>query len=715
MRPLLFPLRSIASLVAWTIAAVAGVPELRSAGVYAQMRFHATRTATGEWIVDERPSVLPGADPTFTHHLESVLAGYRPGSETTATLPFWLAQTYRDRFAVLPATRTFRPATENTWTVSVPFAPAHVTKLRVVVRTTAIPQNAPAASVSWQPPSQSAVNETTRTLWENTTIELEPSGPVGRKPAPDAPALATIYALARAAAVQIALRYGENQNSYRERVTQDLQRLAQERQLGPPYHLAISTSPVTGDTLVVRLLGLDPIVHYTARIDQIDLPTDHGSHPTRDELVRAYGDNRLTRDLIARMDALQNQLQQELDGRARPEFLSGDSRASLAAALEQEQRFRHLEGANPSASSTAPDLLFPGVYRPASGTLTAALSGDSVRSLRGNLSLSYAPLWRLGDMLTAKFAPGTDGLGAGAHYTFPVRDRIFPLLTGKFDSGIDYDFSRDNRLGTRSGPTVSLADRRAGATYTLAHDGLRSPIGVLSVHNEFSLAYRDLHSTADPHFLGGVDGVRGPAIADELAATATTNSGRPDRWEIGASLKATEWLSQPVGNFLSIGSTAHLRRIFGDDNGPVFFVELRGGAGSATAAMPRIAFSRLGGDTWMRGMQNGEMAGRHYRVAAVAAGPSVRALWQWISRNPAAAVPAAMQSLFLEGFTEAAAVSGRSGAEFDSPATAQSYGVGVRGLDLIPHSSITAGYAWSPQAIRPSGRFFVSLFVLLQR
>lgn len=705
-------LRLVRTLL-WFGAIGLSVATARCAGVQARLQFHATQSSSGQWTITDPPQVAPGADPTFTQNLELALANFPAGTISTNAFAMWLAQAYWGRFGVFPATRSFPPAAENSWIVTAPQLPVHVTKLRLRVRTAAWPSDQAAPTLPWQPPATPAPNTTTAALWRNTVIEVVPTGPAGGPPPTNSPALATIASLAPKVAAQIAVRYGENQNTFRDLVYQDIQHMAVAAGLGPPYQLSIRTEPVSGDTLTVDLLGLDPIVRYVATIDQIDLPNDKGNHPTRASLVQLYGDTALTKKLLAQMDELQAQLQEVLDRRLRPEFLSGDGRAQLATALQADPAFRHMEGANPSSMSTAAEMPFPATYRPSSGSLTASLAGDSVRSLRGNASFSYSPMWIPNDSVTASLSLGTDGDGAGGHYSFPVKGTP-GNLTATLDTGADYNLSRDNRLGTQSGPLVSLEDNQAGPTFTVKRSWPLTKAGAISVQDGLGVKYRDLRSTGAPTFLGGIDQLHGAFVSNTLTATLLTADVGTGQWEAGAQIQVSEWLSRPSGHLLAAQATAYVRRIFSDQNGPAFFAQLRAGAGAESSASPRITFSLLGGDTWLRGMQPGELAGRKYRVAAVEAGPSVMWLWHHVSPGTTHAAPALVRNLYLEGFAESGSVAGSSGTSFTPVTTAQSYGIGVLGLGVVPGGSITAGYGWSRQAIRPNGRFFISISVFLQ-
>jgi hypothetical protein len=342
------------------------------------------------------------------------------------------------------------------------------------------------------------------------------------------------------------------------------------------------------------------------------------------------------------------------------------------------------------------------------------LAGDSIRTLRGTFAFDYQPLWRAKDKITLSLAPATGGITAGSHYAFPLRRRAPGGFSVTFDGGADYTLARNVRLGTKAGPLVSLEHSRIGVTYTMSRQWASTSAGAISVNDQLGVSYRDLRSTGAPAFLGGVDRTHGPALSNTLTLGATTVQGTGGHWEYGLQWRAVEWLSHPAA-FFSHEASASVRWINGSANAPRFIIELRGGAGEAGRDAPRIAFWRLGGDTWLRGMQDGELAGRRYRVAAFEAGPCALSLWRLISPPSANQSSSLLKGLFLTAFVERGRVQGQSGTDFNSSSSASSFGLNVRGFGLIPGGSLAAGYAWSPAAIRPRGRFFISMIVLFQR
>jgi hypothetical protein len=145
---------------------------------------------------------------------------------------------------------------------------------------------------------------------------------------------------------------------------------------------------------------------------------------------------------------------------------------------------------------------------------------------------------------------------------------------------------------------------------------------------------------------------------------------------------------------------------------------------------PRLDFWRLGGADAVSGLDAGELAGRRMWSAAFEGGWNMAELAGALnkptpgsSNKPSADVIAAernpLDGLFLIGLAEYGAVGGQenAGLLFSSHASASSFGGGVRFFGVLPgpskDSSMTLGYAWSPQSIRKSGRVFVRVIIHL--
>lgn len=126
--------------------------------------------------------------------------------------------------------------------------------------------------------------------------------------------------------------------------------------------------------------------------------------------------------------------------------------------------------------------------------------------------------------------------------------------------------------------------------------------------------------------------------------------------------------------------------------------------GRSHGALPLAALFRAGGDQgWIRGLREGELAGRDYWAQSLAAGPDVTAL---LGHGAAAGGPRA----FLLAFADVGSVRGLAGRWV----SAQGYGVAANLAGLPISDGVAAdlyvGYAYSPQSqLDRHGAVFVRL------
>lgn len=155
--------------------------------------------------------------------------------------------------------------------------------------------------------------------------------------------------------------------------------------------------------------------------------------------------------------------------------------------------------------------------------------------------------------------------------------------------------------------------------------------------------------------------------------------------------------------------------------------------GTATRETPIGAQWRLGGDEWLRGLEEGELIGRHVVAARLEAGVDPFALLGGTiatarnSANASAASGSAASApekkaptiadtpILLVASIESGRVSGQESLIANAaPAAASSFGLGLQfqsagsGKSSMPFE-LNLGYAWSPQSQRENGRVFASV------
>lgn len=129
--------------------------------------------------------------------------------------------------------------------------------------------------------------------------------------------------------------------------------------------------------------------------------------------------------------------------------------------------------------------------------------------------------------------------------------------------------------------------------------------------------------------------------------------------------------------------------------------------GTVAGRAPLAEQFQAGGDTWLRGLQEGEIAGSGYFAGSIATGPNVSALFG--GKDDGKTQPA-----YILVFIDAGRVRDRIGAGTGGLArTAHGYGVEVN-LEQMPLGDFSAdlvlGYAYSPESrINRHGTFFIRI------
>lgn len=624
-----------------------------------------------------------------------------------------------------------------------------------------------ATSGATLPPDQATVRNA---LLASATVEWVPQGSSGAIPRADSPALPLIRRTAATVALAAANDYAAAPGNYRDMIQADLNR----SQIGAPYTFTIETNPSSGpfardsSTLVVVVHGFDPVSVLTVAVDRVDLPDDKGKHRTLAELEKTYGRGPLTQRLESAMRQTQSSLQAYVDrlypplSRAGmgsspapivaaqpasaapglPVFLDADGRTSLGTRMQDDSLVAsHVEIVSPSLQGTPEQLKLPVTYLPSHLALSATINGDSIRELTGNVSAKYSPLGPKGSALSATFVPSTQGIGGGLDYEFPFYLGKAKRFAGTVDAGGNYALTRAVRLGTRDGPLVSLQDVRLGGSVSISREyffGARAgpPAGSFTLGTSLDARVRDLRGYGPATFLGQPGSLHGLDLTGDLSASLVlgmTQEHPTGLWQLDSDVTFGCWLVDRGPDVSSATASTAVRRFFyssGAGGGGILsgsYVELRGEAGRVGSVAPRVDFFRLGGDQWLRGMEDGELAGRSYWCVAIEGGPNLATLARLLptsgtaSSGPsapangrAAAASSPLNNIYLYGTIEAGAVGGQqdAGTDFNPARSAQSYGVGLRLFGAIPNGTLAVGYARSRQALHPSGRFFVSIFLL---
>jgi hypothetical protein len=592
-------------------------------------------------------------------------------------------------------------------------------------------------------------------LVNSAAIRLIGTNPAAQCPGHDSTALRTILTIAARAATAAADEYVRSAypQVYREKIDAAVQQAVSEEGLTPEYVVKTSFQPSANPdatALVVKLAGLDPATRADVRMAAIDLPTKDGTALAFARFLDRYKNTgfveKMAKDAEAyRLNVLAH-LQEIWPESGFPRFITTEQRGAVAVRLQTElpnvsQIAFESASTSGNVASTG-TMLLNCTYHPSVAKYTGAVEGDSVRTARFRLAYSYQKPWIPGDSLDASAAGGTDGYSIGTSYQFPFARARSPVgpYEGHARIAANYELLRNVRLGTRHGPLISLREIRAGPqaslkkawTFARAGDGGAPTFNVLTVEPSLSLEERSLRGDGPAPERGEPSALHGPIVTAKLAAAYDLG-----RWNLGAALEANRWFPRDQPAYSLGRGTAFVRRTLGRGDDTTGFLEARGELATLGNGAPRIDFLRLGGDQWLRGLELGELAGRSTATVTFEGGPTLHQVLHWIPRHggqahPGVAAPPPteeerqaaanaarlLQSTYVYAFFEHGHVSRqeRAGQDFNGTHTAIAYGLGARLMGgvagLPPGASVELGYAWSPQGIHRSGRFFVTALFL---
>jgi hypothetical protein len=465
------------------------------------------------------------------------------------------------------------------------------------------------------------------------------------------------------------------------------------------------------------------------------MPADKGGRMSIKDFDAKFGEKPLGPKVHEGVSHCQSRVQHELatllPPKAFPRFMSVDERSEIADKLA---RLPGVSLATHRQDEGSDELTFEVTYAPSRGAITASLNADSTRELTGSLSLNYG--WQNGPQLSAS---GTFGLTSTA-VSASVGTSAHQLGGGwSATTDVEYSDQRNNdvRLGTRDGPLVTVSDTDAGGRFVLNYDsmpatdsGSANSTQKHRFRSESSLYvhHRRLAGYGTSAFLGTPRSLTGPALTLGQTLSVENLVTVPDkaplpRWGkrmLIASTEITHWLAEDHPDYAIVRAEASLRQDFGGFTSADSYVQLRTATGIADQAAPRIDFFRLGADNGLAGLDEGELAGRSFATVSFEAGHSLGAL---LRRNaagtsaPSDAAPSPLDGFYVFALVEYGCVDRQddAGGGFNPHTSATSYALGGRLSNGVPglgaDASISFGYAWSPESIRESGRFFTSISI----
>lgn len=588
-------------------------------------------------------------------------------------------------------------------------------------------------------------------LWRHSTVTLEPK--------PDAPAtgrsavaIKTLRETSPALLAAICAAYSEDQRrgvGY-EKINAALAGPLAEL-LGSKEERSTPAEMPGGEFLQATVAGLDPVMGVDVVISTIELPGNLGGVMTVDDFQGKYGGQKFGEHLLAERAELSAVLKHELEkgGAAAasfPRFMADGKRNELSELLSRNSLVSAVGYDREPASGR---LVYRVTFRPEQSHLSLTIKGDSVRDLSGRIGWDKS--WAGGEGISLTASLGTDSTSASASYSRPDRH---PGDAMNFKLRCDGSYIRENdrRLGNQSGPLVHREETLLGPRAQIDLIKLGNPENDRAGPSrqsrwEYSASlfagFRNLTGKGAPELFGKfpyrLDGAAlthlqsiefENAPAGSVNGLSASGAVRALKFIAGAKLEITEFVPNSAAAYLKARLDFFVRQEFVSAGRTDYYFEGRLSGGVMSHAAPRLDFWQLGGEDVVSGLDAGELAGREMCSATIEGGWNLASLAGKIdgakrrdknrpSSDLAVADSSPLDGLFLVGLADYGHVGGQgdAGLLFSPHASASSFGAGVRFFGVKPgpskDSSLTLGYAWSPESIRKSGRIFVRVIIHL--
>ncbi|MEO6995189.1 MAG: hypothetical protein ABI273_16405 [Lacunisphaera sp.] len=521
--------------------------------------------------------------------------------------------------------------------------------------------------------------------------------------------------------------------------------------LGSKEDRSVPAETPGGEFLQVTIAEVDPIMGVAVAIPAIELPGNLGGVMTIADFQTKYGGQKFGQQLLAERDQLSAVLKGELEKAGAvpasfPRFMSDEERRQLGDVLGRNPLVAAVGYEHVPASG---QVVYSATFRPEQSHLTLTAKGDSVRELSGRIG--WDKTWAGGEGISLAASLGTDSTSASASYSRPDR-RLGEAVNFKLRYDGSYERESDVRLGNQSGPLVRREETLLGPRAQIDFVKLAKPEnnrGGDSRQNRWDYTaslfagFRTLtgHGSADlfgtfPKRLEGAALTHLQSIEFENAPVTSGNGSiapsglRALKFAAGATLELTGFMPDSAAAYVQARLDLFARQEFGAAGHTDYYLEGRWSGGAMSHAASRLDFWRLGGQDVVGGLDAGELAGRTMWSAALEGGWNLASLVGRFDRPNLSAQSAApsdaamaaknpLDGLFLVGLVDYGHVAGQddAGFLFSSHASASSLGTGVRLFGVLPgpskDSSLTLGYAWSPESIRKSGRVFVRVIIHL--
>ena len=289
----------------------------------------------------------------------------------------------------------------------------------------------------------------------------------------------------------------------------------------------------------------------------------------------------------------------------------------------------------------------------------------------------------------------------------------------------------DQRLGNRRGAgfddrETSLEGKLSLGFDSFSADDLRRAAGLdptapapwlrHAITADVGVQYGDIRVKAPAGSASGESGQEAAFTLDGDYVIAHDGATLPQRgfggWRLGLHVSARKGLEVAAADFdyvqALVSLTAEVK--FGFMSTREFFVRYVRGGGISEGHIPMVRLFRLGGNTAVRGMEDGEFVGRALAFDRIELGYSLAALGKQLGGPD-------LSGIYAKLFAERGRVTSERSVDAALSADRGAPGYGISAEFHQPQGpgrwiSVEVGYAYSPESrLHPSGRFFTGVTV----
>jgi hypothetical protein len=477
------------------------------------------------------------------------------------------------------------------------------------------------------------------------------------------------------------------------------------------------------------------------------LETEFGSHPWRiqialqavEEVTFHIRDSRIEGNLepVAKhpkwasdIAALERRVQEHEKKRfdaLRGRLITADELSASAEEIRSDLRDEH-QIVNPSVETGERSVMVAAEFLPRITDLEAGVGYSTDKQLSGSLSLTSRNLIKNDSLLTLSVVAGLEKQEGEFSFALPW----FISRDGRSTSTLDINatYGKDNDL-ILGAPQFDRFDeeRLAGSIRNTFHFTSERTLGDEAVAPELR------PSRIYALMVAASAGLSDARLTAPPALRAQTESGQilfllvdaqqSLRWKLRPSdspgwgetrllwnITTKKAFQAGPGDFdFFAGNTSITGKIyFGDKSSRDFNLRLTLGGALVTGNSPIYEEFRIGGDTIVRGMEEGERTARGLFFDTLQFGVAVERLWP----GGSAALGFDLKNLYLSVLFDHALIVRRGSATPPPPGESRNFETIGLSLEMaLPGDKVAGslefGYAWSPQSIHEHGRVFTTV------